>query len=347
MSNHKKNKKHDLKAYVPGTIVCVLIAILSKMLAVFLPSLGAATLSIFIGIVIGNTIGNKKSFSKGTKFCEGTLLSFSIVFLGGTLSIGALLELGWGGILFIVLQMLITIFGTILIGKRMGFGNDFILLMASGNAVCGSSAVASTAPVIKAHSKDKGIAITMVNVTGTVLMLLLPLVASTIYRNEVMKTSAFIGGILQSVGQVVASASMINESIKEVAMIFKIVRIIFLVGVVFLLAAIKERSVEEAVVDVEEEFHSHTHQNTIKVPWYIIGFFILCALYSLGIIPTALSQLLKQMSNFIEIVALAGIGMRVYFKDLVKQGIKTSIYCVWIALVQVVAAMVLISALIH
>ena len=188
----------------------------------------------------------------------------------------------------------------------MGFGTDFIYLMASGNAVCGSSAVASTAPVIKAHSKDKGIAITMVNVTGTVLMLVLPFIANIAFNNNTMKTSAFIGGILQSVGQVVASASMINESVKDLSMIFKIVRIIFLVGVVFLLATLKERSVEKAALDVEEEVHSHTHQNTIKVPWYIIGFFILCALYSLKIIPNTLSSILKSTSNFIEIVALAG-----------------------------------------
>ena len=38
--------------------------------------------------------------------------------------------------------------------------------MASGNAVCGSSAIAATAPVIEADDKDKGISITIVNITG-------------------------------------------------------------------------------------------------------------------------------------------------------------------------------------
>lgn len=332
--------KSKLLGIIPGTLVCIAIAILSKFLAVFVPSLGAATLSIFIGIIIGNTFGNKVIFQKGTKFCEGTLLSISIVLLGGTLSIGAVMEIGWQGILFIILQMLTTIGSVILIGRKMGFNTDFIYLMASGNAVCGSSAVASTAPVIGAHSRDKGIAITMVNVTGTVLMIMLPAFTSFFYGNQLLRTSAFLGSILQSVGQVVASASMVNNEVKDLAMIFKIVRIIFLVGVVFLLATLKEKTIEGGIQDVEKEMHSHTHQSTIKVPWYIIGFFILCILYSLGILPLYVSVIFKQISNFIEIVALAGIGMRVYFPDLMKQGVKTSIYCGYIAVAQVVSAVI-------
>ena len=107
--------------------------------------------------------------------------------------------------------------------------------MASGNAVCGSSAIGATAPVIKANDADKSISITLVNLTGTVLMLILPFLTNLLYRNETMQSSAFIGGILQSVGQVVGSASMINEEILRYATIFKIVRIVFLVFVILIL----------------------------------------------------------------------------------------------------------------
>lgn len=342
MSKKDKSLKGNVLAVLPGLIVCIIIAIASKFLARFVPSLGAATLSIFIGILIGNTIGRKEVLNKGTKFSEGTLLSISVVLLGGTLSIGSILEIGAKGVLFIVAQMAVTLFFVIIIGRAMKFSEDFTLLMASGNAVCGSSAVASTAPVINANSKDKGIAITMVNVTGTVLMILLPAVTALAYNNELLRTSAFLGGILQSVGQVVASASMVSEEVKELATIFKIVRIIFLVVVVLFLAGVKKRSAIKGVEAVEGEVHSHTHQSRIKVPWYIIGFFITCALYSLNIIPHSLTAPLKELDNFIEIVALAGIGMRVYFADLVKQGVKTSVYCLFIGLLQVAGALVLI-----
>lgn len=350
MSNeNNKNQnsfiKHALQI-LPGFLVCVVIAIVSKIIAkLFLPTLGAATIAIIIGIIVGNTFGRKEYLNKGTKFSEGTLLSISVVLLGGTLNISQLLDLGIRGILFIILLMLMTLFGTIWVGRYLKFGEDFVLLMASGNAVCGSSAIASTAPVINAHSRDKGIAITMVNVTGTVLMILLPLLTSFLYNNETFRTSAFLGGILQSVGQVVAAGSMVSEQVKEQATIFKIVRIVFLVVVVFLLAALKKKSTVKGVEAVEEEIHSHNHQSRIKIPWYIIGFFITCALYSLNIIPHSLTHTLKELDNFIEVIALAGIGMRVYFKDLIQQGPKASMYCVFIALIQIISAIVLIGVL--
>lgn len=345
-SNYKSNFFQTIINILPGLIVCILIAIISNIIARnFFPKLGAATISIILGIIIGNTFGKKDILNKGTKFSEGTLLSISVVLLGGTLNINQLLQLGVKGILFIILLMTLTLFGTIFIGRKMKFNEDFVLLMASGNAVCGSSAIASTAPVINADSKDKGIAITMVNVTGTILMLLLPLATSLLYNNEVFKTSAFLGGILQSVGQVVAAASMVSEEVKELATIFKIVRIVFLIVVVILLASIKNKNAAATVDAIEDEMNSTTHKSRIKIPWYIIGFFITCALYSLNIIPHTLTPFLKNLDNFLEVIALAGIGMRVYIKDLIKQGTKASLYCVFIGLTQIISAILLIGLL--
>ena len=64
--------------------------------------------------------------------------------------------------------MILTILFCIIVGKKLGFTEDFHLLMASGNAVCGSSAIGATAPVIKAKDVDKPITITLVNLTGTI-----------------------------------------------------------------------------------------------------------------------------------------------------------------------------------
>lgn len=342
MREKRQSVWHRIVQVLPGLTVCIAIAVSSKILARYLASLGAATISIFLGIIIGNTIGKADCLKRGTKFSESTLLSISVVLLGATLSIQTLLELGVRGLLYIIFQMTVTVISVIMIGRFMRLGMDFILLMASGNSVCGSSAIASTAPVIHAQSKDKGIAITMVNVTGTVLMILLPLLTSVLYDNELVKSSALLGGILQSVGQVVAAGSMVSDEVKELATIYKIVRIILLVIVVFVLAAIKNHSQGEGMKVVGKEVHSHTHQSRIKVPWYIIGFFITCILYSIGFIPASWTKPLKDTDNFIEIVALAGIGMRVYFMDLIKQGVKVSLYCVGIAVCQIVSAVILI-----
>ncbi|NEZ46186.1 putative sulfate exporter family transporter [Clostridium niameyense] len=332
------NSLKKIKEIIPGLIICIIIAYTGKFLGKFIPTIGGATLAIFLGMLVGNTFGNKKSYAKGSKFAESDLLSYSIVLLGGTLSAQTILKLGISGVGFIIIQMCITVTFALFLGKKLGFSQNFRYLMASGNAVCGSSAIASTAPVIDASDDDKVISITMVNLTGTILMILLPLIAKIAFSTEVIKTSALLGGILQSVGQVVASGSMISESVKDLATIFKIVRIIFLVFVVIILGNLKKRS-------MENEEYNISKKSKIKIPWYVIGFFMTCTLFTLNIIPLSISKVMKNISNNFEIIALAGIGMRVNFKELIKQGVKASIYSLSIALVQIISALTLITIL--
>lgn len=322
---------------LPGLIVCILIAYLGKFLGTFVPSIGGASLAIFLGILLKNTVLQSKKFDSGSKFSESNLLSYSIVLLGGTLSAKTIIQIGLSGVIFIIIQMTVTILGAIFIGKKLGFSEKFRLLMASGNAVCGSSAIGATAPAIDASDEDKSMTITIVNVTGTVLMLLLPLIAHLIYSYDIVKTSALIGGILQSVGQVVASGSMVSLEVKDLSTIFKIVRIIFLVFVVLSFSIIQNNSSNTG--DVQKK----SNLSNITIPWYVIGFFIMCFLLTIGLIPKEMSNVFKSISNNFEIIALAGIGMRVNLKSLIKQGFKVSIYATSIALIQILSAVSLIS----
>ena len=325
----RKNNKilNEIKDILPGLIVSISISLISMGLSKFAPSLGAGTIAIFLGMLVGNLFLGQKVFQKGYKFSETNLLSYSIVLLGGTLSVTKLMELGFNGIFFVIIQMTITIVGAMYIGKKLGFSQNFRMLMASGNAVCGSSAIAATAPVIDASDEDKGIAITVVNITGIFLMFLLPVLSGYLYNHEVVRTSAMIGG------------DMVNEHVKELATIFKIVRVILLVGVIFVLGHIKQKTNHEIV---EEEI-SDVKKGKIKIPWYVIGFFITCALFTLNIISPEVSYLFKAISNKLEIIALAAIGLRVNLRELIKQGKSVSLYALFVGSLQVVTAIALIS----
>ncbi len=333
--------QEENNSIIPGLAVSVMIGFISIFIGEFIPKLGSAPIAIFLGILAGNLFLGDKKYQSGYKFSELNLLSYAIVLLGATLSIRSLIDLGITGILFIVLQMTITIAGIILLGRKLGFKEDFIYLMAAGNAVCGSSAIASTAPAIDADDKDKGIAITIVNVTGIFLMFLLPVIANTLYNYEIVETSALIGGILQSVGQVVASGAIVSEEVKDLATIFKIVRVIFLVVVVLVIGYIKTSSNKE----LNENGAKEKKKSKMKVPWYVYGFFITCILFSVGIINAEMSYMLKAIGSKLEIIALAAIGLKVNIKDLIKQGKLMSIYAVQIGVIQIVTAVVLIKIL--
>ena len=107
--NFIQQKLINFKDIFPGLVVCVLIGLISKYLGTFVPTLGGATIAILLGLLLGNTLLTNPKLYKGIRFSESNLLSYSIVLLGGTLSYQVILELGVGGVSFIVLQMFLTI----------------------------------------------------------------------------------------------------------------------------------------------------------------------------------------------------------------------------------------------
>ncbi|MGL6248071.1 MAG: putative sulfate exporter family transporter, partial [Culicoidibacterales bacterium] len=205
------------------------------------------------------------------------------------------------------------------------------------------------APAIQASDEEKALSITFVNMIGTILMVLLPVIAATLYQSELTQTSALIGGTLQSVGQVVASGSMVSPEVKELATIFKIVRVIMIVVVVLWFGSLKSKmdlkEFQASETNAHRELTKSATKAKAKIPWYVIGFFVTCGLFTIGIISDDTSHLMKEVSHVFEVVALAGIGLRVKIADLVAQGPKTALYGLFIALVQIVGAITLIGIL--
>ena len=331
-----------LKKIIPGFIVCFAIAMISKVIAIFVPSLGAATFAIFLGIILGNTVFTKDLYNPGSKFSESNLLAYSVVLMGATLNLTDIASVGVNGVLFIVIQMTLTICVTYFIGRKLKFRKKFALLMCAGNAVCGSSAIASAAPVIDGDSKDKALSITMVNITGTILMFVLPILCGFLYNKEVLKSSALTGGILQSVGQVIASAKFISDEVVQMSTIFKIIRIIMLVAVVLVFARINTNEGEGLF---KKKAENKEGKIKVSVPWFIIGFFILSIINSLGFIPMPVAKSAKFISGQFEIIALAAIGMRVKFKDLKEEGAMSLLYGCLVGLCQIIIAVSLIKIL--
>ncbi|MGN1400107.1 MAG: YeiH family protein [Bacillus sp. (in: firmicutes)] len=327
-------------SFVPGIILCLLIALLGMLFGKYFPSLGSGLFAILIGIVIGNMpISSHPALKPGIKFSESKLLYYAIVLLGATLTFDSLFEIGFAGLSFILIQMAATIIFVIWFGRKLGFEEDFRLLMASGNAVCGSSAIASTAPSISAKLSDMAVSITIVNLLGTVLMVVLPLITNVLFGNEVLQSSALIGGTLQSVGQVVASGSIVSEAVKDQAAVFKISRIIFLAVVVLALKQVKARNNQ-----TEQEEKGSIQWGSL-VPWYVAGFFVLCIINSILHFPDTITHPVKTFGNYLEIIALAAIGMSVKIKDLVHHGWKLSVYAGGIGIFQILAAVALIFLL--
>ncbi len=334
-------KPAEIPGIIPGLLLAIATAVIAMMLAQFIPAIGASPIAIFLGIILGNLYFKQMVFQKGTKFAEGRLLEYAIVLLGFSVTFSTLGELGIAGTIFIAIQIIGTILLAIGIGKFLKFSQSYYLLMASGNAVCGSSAIAATAPVIGANESERGLIITIVNLMGTIMMFLLPLIAIALFDSAMLQ-GAFIGGILQSVGQVIASASMLGSEVMRDATIFKIMRIASLVLIVLVFHQIAKRHQTDQQTD---RAPSTTKKKSIVglVPWYLFGFIMACTLNSIELIHEDLTFILLKTSGLCEVVALAAIGLRLNFSLLKQQGRKLAIYALILGAGQIALALLLIQ----
>lgn len=336
---------NSVKQYLPGVALSAAVAGVAFLCARGIPLLGAPTIAILLGIVLGNTLFRSAIWAKGTTFCEKTILEISVVLLGFSVTLSALGAFGVGGVLFIVLQMAATIAGVLFLGKHFGFAREPSMLMAGGNAVCGSSAIAAIAPAIGASKEDKGNIITLVNLLGTVMMLLTPLLVFFVFPNNPLRQGALIGGVVQSVGQVVGGASMLGSDVTEKAMLFKILRILFLVVVVLLFSRMGGSAGRE------KEGGAGTAAkkgNVLKaVPWYVFGFILCCLLNSFLPFPPVVGQVAQTVSKWFEVAALAAIGLRLNLAAFAKQGGRFALFGLSVGALQIVVALVLVAMLVH
>lgn len=326
----------SFKKIIPGLSLSVAVAICGKLLALLLPKLGAATLAILLGILLGNTFFKQASLADGTKFSESRLLEYSVVLLGLTVTFQTIGQMGVKGLIFIILLMTIVIVGAYLLGRKLGFNEKMALMMAGGNAVCGSSAIGAIAPAIEADDNQKGQIITLVNLLGTVMMLTLPFLGIHLFGGALFAKSALLGGTLQSVGQVVAGASLVNAETVKFSMLFKITRIIFLVVVVF---------VFEQKVRRDQLVTTKNAKKKFPIPWYVLGFLLACVVNSFLPLPAFFNQGAHFISSWFETIALAAIGLRLDFRKFLKEGPRFLIYGLSVGSLQTIAAVALIFLL--
>ncbi|EGG59341.1 hypothetical protein HMPREF9520_00362 [Enterococcus faecalis TX1467] len=100
MKNSENDYIQSLFQILPGLLTAFLVACLSKFLAIWLPSLGAATIAILLGIFLGNTFVRGANLNRGTKVAESKLLEFSVVLLGTTVTFQTIAQIGLQGVAY-------------------------------------------------------------------------------------------------------------------------------------------------------------------------------------------------------------------------------------------------------
>jgi len=131
-----------------------------------------AALALAGGIVFGLAIGNPLPALSGV--WAKRLLQASVVGLGFGVGIGQVLREGRHSIGYTIVSISLTLLAGAALGKWMGVRRDTSRLLSFGTAICGGSAIAALAPVIKAKSEDVAVSLATVFLLNATALLIFP-----------------------------------------------------------------------------------------------------------------------------------------------------------------------------
>lgn len=326
------------KNMVAGIVLTLALALVAKLLSPFLPTLGAEALAMLAGIVLGNTVFANQRWGAGVKWAEKYPIEIGIALLGLNVTLQNMESLGWSGVIFILLQMALTILFVMWIGGRVfKVSPQSAMMMGAGNAVCGSSAIASVAPAVGATDDQRRTSVATVSLAGVILLFVLPVIGPAILPNNMM-VSALIGGTVQSVGQVAGTASLVGGSVVTYAQIFKMLRVIMLSVVVIFMANHASKLSNLAAT-------TSANKTKINIPWFVTVFIIFMLINSFVTLPHVLTNSAEQVTSFFGVVNLAGIGLNLKWSTIKSSGAKFLGYGLVTIIFQVAIAIALIYVL--
>ncbi len=202
------------------------------------------------------------------------------------------------------------------------------ILIACGNSICGNSAIAAVAPIIGADSDDVASSIAFTAVLGVAVVLGLPLLVP-ILRLSLTQYGVLAGLTVYAVPQVLAATLPIGELSNQVGTIVKLVRVLMLGPVVLGLSLIATRLRDEPDVkapDVSAGDRPKRGKPALHelVPWFIVGFLVVAAIRSLGLIPEALLKPTAAAASLLTTIAMAALGIGVDIRVVARAGARVT-----------------------
>lgn len=308
------------KPKLPGIILCVALGLASYWVSdsLDLAFMDALVLSLIVGIVLRTVLVNAKQFDQGTKWSGKLLLEFAVLLTGASVFMPDFVDSGWQIAVFVVISTFAGMVVAYLVGNRLlGLDPKLTALVGIGNSICGNSAVAALAPVIRANSSQVGAAISFSAILGAIQILLLPTLSTTFGMSEFHY--GLVAGIsVYAVAQVMAASSVVGEFAATTATLVKLSRVVLLgpvivvVGVIFRRAGLEQA--ENAPV------RSWSSQLRSYVPWFVIGFLVLATFRSFDVITGDVAGNVRDLAKILFAIAMIGVGFGVNVRDLFKSG---------------------------
>ncbi|MCW7551172.1 putative sulfate exporter family transporter [Endozoicomonas gorgoniicola] len=321
--NSLARKNPTLPKQLPGLLLACAIAagatVLAKMPFNSHLHISGLLYAIILGMVVTNVFWKPEKqavVAPGITYASKDILRLGVIMLGFKLSLSDIMILGWQGLVFIILLACCTFGFCLFICSKMKLAKSTTLCIAAGTTVCGASAIAAVAPIIKASGKDTAFGIGAITLFGTVAMFILP-AAFHHFQIDEMVYAVWTGASLPEVAEVVAAGAAVGSSqVETFAILTKLCRVLFLIPLSIGLCWYVARS------DAQTSGEATTVKLKDVVPMYVVLFLAVIIVNSTGILTPAITAQLKNAGAVILAIALAALGLKTRFSEMMQVGLR-------------------------
>jgi uncharacterized integral membrane protein (TIGR00698 family) len=293
--------------FAPGLLSMATIGAAALLLAVMeeramgQPLIEALVLALLLGVALRSVARPLwvTLLNPGATFASKQILEVGVALLGASVSFPALLAAGPALLVLVLAGVAGTLAVGFALGRLLGLPVKLSVLVAAGNAICGNSAIAAVAPVIRADKRDVAGAIGLTAVIGVCLVLFLPLLIVPLTLDH-YQYGVVAGMSVYAVPQVIAAAFPVSQLSGEVATLVKLTRVLLLGPVVVLMGVL-----------FRGERGAAQHGVGAYIPWFVAGFLLLALARSVGLLPAVVGDGAAALSRLLTILAMAGLGFGV------------------------------------
>ena len=265
------------------------------------------------GIFFITTLRPPKNFIPNA---TGTnLLKTGIVILGLTISSSTASSLTSSYFFYISAYVLVVFFVGILLAKIFRIDFKLGLLISSGTAICGATAMAAVSQVINLKPKELLVSIGIIFLFNAFAIIAFPLIGKNLDMSF-EQFGLFAAMAIHDTGSVVGAAMAYGDEALETAATLKLLRTLWLIPLIF-------------VLGIFYKDENSKPQTPLFVLFFVLAIFIGTTL-NLG---NELTNLLKVVSNTLILGALFCIGTQINIKSISGINLRSFSYALTLWLI--------------
>ena len=332
----------NVKNVAPGVGLCAAIALPCWFLGEALPVVGGPVFAILIGMVIALWWKQpaRGIVQDGIGFTAKKVLQYAVILLGFGLNLAQIAAVGAESMPIILTTIATALIVGYVLYRVLRMDSAIATLIAVGSSICGGSAIAATAPVIRAKDEQVAQAISVIFLFNVVAALIFPTLGTMLgMSNEGF--GLFAGTAVNDTSSVTAAAAAWDgmhpgSNALDDATIVKLTRTLAIIPITLVLGIVMARkeSADESASNAQAASEpSSTRRKgplgnfSLKraFPMFILFFLVASLITTIAVAAGADAAVfapLKTLSKFFIVMAMAAIGLNTDLVKLVKSGAK-------------------------